>query len=122
MRNGSSELGSIIQLETFLPQNNDEHSCECLDGYPAVYVIPERLPIVSTFSGRIDYLSVHFKLSHQSFSASTNSLVKPRMIHNASSFLVTPAACGMNVTATYPYAGVVVPVITLSAGACYPTG
>jgi len=41
---------------------------------------------------------------------------------DASRFLVMPAACGMNVTATYPYAGVVVPVITLSAGACYPTG
>jgi hypothetical protein len=41
---------------------------------------------------------------------------------DASRFLVMPTACGMNVTATYPYAGVVVPVITLSAGACYPTG
>ena len=41
---------------------------------------------------------------------------------DASRFLVTPAACGMNVTTTYPYAGVLVPVITLSAGACYPTG
>jgi Flp pilus assembly protein TadG len=41
---------------------------------------------------------------------------------DASSFLVTTAACGMNVTATYPYAGMVVPVITLSAAACYPVG
>jgi TadE-like protein len=41
---------------------------------------------------------------------------------NASSFLVTTEACGMNVTATYAYAGVVLPAITLSAGACYPTG
>ena len=41
---------------------------------------------------------------------------------DASSFSVTTAACGMNVTAIYPYAGMVVPVITLSAGACYPAG
>ena len=40
---------------------------------------------------------------------------------NASGFLVTTAACGMNVTASYAYAGVVLPAITLSAGACYPT-
>jgi TadE-like protein len=41
---------------------------------------------------------------------------------DASGFSVTTAACGMNVTATYAYAGVVLPAITLSAGACYPTG
>jgi Flp pilus assembly protein TadG len=41
---------------------------------------------------------------------------------NASNFLVTTAACGKNVTATYAYAGVVLPAITLSVGACYPTG
>jgi Flp pilus assembly protein TadG len=41
---------------------------------------------------------------------------------DASSFLVTTAECGMYVTVTYPYAGVVLPVITLRAGACYPTG
>ena len=41
---------------------------------------------------------------------------------DATRFLVMPAACGMNVTATYPYAGMVVPVITLSAAACYPAG
>ena len=41
---------------------------------------------------------------------------------DASGFLVTTAACGMNVTATYLYAGVVLPAITLRAGACYPTG
>jgi Flp pilus assembly protein TadG len=41
---------------------------------------------------------------------------------DASGFLVTTAACGVNVTATYPYSGVVLPAITLSAGACYPTG
>ena len=41
---------------------------------------------------------------------------------DASNFLVTTAACGMSVTATYPYAGMVVPIITLSAGACYPAG
>jgi hypothetical protein len=41
---------------------------------------------------------------------------------DASNFLVTTAACGMNVTATYAYAGVVLPALTLSAGACYPTG
>ncbi len=41
---------------------------------------------------------------------------------NASDFLVTTAACGMNVTATYAYAGVLLPAITLNAGACYPTG
>ena len=41
---------------------------------------------------------------------------------DASHFLVTTAECGMYVTVTYPYAGVVLPVITLRAGACYPTG
>ena len=41
---------------------------------------------------------------------------------DASGFLVTTAACGVNVTATYPYSGMVLPAITLSAGACYPVG
>jgi len=41
---------------------------------------------------------------------------------DASGFLVTTAACGVNVTATYAYSGMVLPAITLSAGACYPTG
>ena len=41
---------------------------------------------------------------------------------DASGFLVTTAACGMNVTVTYAYAGMVLPAITLSASACYPTG
>jgi len=40
----------------------------------------------------------------------------------ASSFSVTTAGCGMSVTATYAYSGVVLPAVTLSAGACYPTG
>ena len=41
---------------------------------------------------------------------------------DASGFLVTTKACGMYVTATYAYAGVVLPAITMRAGACYPTG
>ena len=41
---------------------------------------------------------------------------------DASGFLVTTAACGINVTVTYTYAGVVLPAITLNAGACYPAG
>ena len=40
---------------------------------------------------------------------------------NASGFVVTTAACGINVTASYPYAGMILPVVTLAAGACYPT-
>jgi hypothetical protein len=40
----------------------------------------------------------------------------------ASGFVVTTAACGISVTASYPYAGMVLPVVTLTAGACYPTG
>ena len=40
----------------------------------------------------------------------------------ASGFAVTTAPCGVSVTATYSYAGVVLPAITLTAGACYPTG
>jgi len=40
---------------------------------------------------------------------------------NASGFVVTTAACGINVTASYPYAGMILPVVTLTAGACYPT-
>lgn len=38
----------------------------------------------------------------------------------ASGFLVTTAACGINVTARYPYSGIVLPALTLRAGACYP--
>ena len=38
----------------------------------------------------------------------------------ASGFSVTTAACGINVTASYPYSGIMLPVLTLSAGACYP--
>jgi hypothetical protein len=41
---------------------------------------------------------------------------------DASGFVVTTAACGINVTASYPYAAVVLRVVTLTAGACYPTG
>jgi hypothetical protein len=41
---------------------------------------------------------------------------------DASGFVVTTAACGISVTASYPYAGIVLPVVTLTAGACYPTG
>ena len=41
---------------------------------------------------------------------------------DASGFLVTTTACGINVTVTYAYAGVVLPAITLRAGACYPIG
>jgi TadE-like protein len=44
----------------------------------------------------------------------------PRL--DASGFLVTTVACGVNVTATYLYSGMVLPAFTLSAGACYPTG
>ena len=41
---------------------------------------------------------------------------------DASRFVVTTAACGISVKASYPYAGMVLPVVTLAAGACYPTG
>jgi Flp pilus assembly pilin Flp len=41
---------------------------------------------------------------------------------DASGFVVTTAACGINVRASHPYAGMVLPVLTLTAGACYPTG
>ena len=40
----------------------------------------------------------------------------------ASDFLVTTALCGTNVTASYGYAGMVLPAMTLSAGVCYPSG
>jgi hypothetical protein len=39
---------------------------------------------------------------------------------DASGFSVTTAACGINVAASYPYSGIVLPALTLSAGACYP--
>jgi Flp pilus assembly protein TadG len=39
---------------------------------------------------------------------------------SASSFAVTTAACGINVTATYAYNGMILPAMTLRAGACYP--
>ena len=41
---------------------------------------------------------------------------------DASGFAVATAPCGLSVTATYPYAGMVLPAMTLKAGACYPTG
>jgi hypothetical protein len=41
---------------------------------------------------------------------------------DASGFVVTTAACGISVKANHPYAGMVLPVVTLTAGACYPTG
>ena len=66
-RSGYSELGSIVQLEAFLPQGNDEHCCECLDAYAAVHVFSQRLPIVFTFIGRIDDLSAQNKLCDQWF-------------------------------------------------------
>jgi hypothetical protein len=34
----------------------------------------------------------------------------------ASGFVVTTAACGISVTASYPYAGMVLPVVTLTGG------
>jgi Flp pilus assembly protein TadG len=39
---------------------------------------------------------------------------------SASAFTVTMAACGVNVTASYAYNGMILPAMTLSAGACYP--
>ena len=39
----------------------------------------------------------------------------------ASAFAVTTAACGVSVTATYAYNGMILPAMTLRAGACYPT-
>ena len=41
---------------------------------------------------------------------------------DASGFSVTTASCGFSVTATYSYAGAVLPTITLNARACYPIG
>jgi Flp pilus assembly protein TadG len=40
----------------------------------------------------------------------------------ASGFVVMTGACGISVIASYRYAGVVLPAVTLRAGACYPTG
>jgi Flp pilus assembly protein TadG len=39
---------------------------------------------------------------------------------NASGFVVTTGACGVSVTATYAYNGMILPAMTLNAGACYP--
>jgi Flp pilus assembly protein TadG len=39
---------------------------------------------------------------------------------NASGFVVTTAACGVSVTASYAYNGMILPAMTLNAGACYP--
>ena len=39
---------------------------------------------------------------------------------DASQFVVVTEPCGVNVTATYPYVGMILPTITLKAGACYP--
>jgi Flp pilus assembly protein TadG len=38
----------------------------------------------------------------------------------ASGFVVTTAACGVSVTASYAYNGMILPAMTLNAGACYP--
>ena len=40
----------------------------------------------------------------------------------ASGFTVTTVACGVNVTATYTYTGMIMPAMALGAGACYPAG
>jgi hypothetical protein len=39
---------------------------------------------------------------------------------DASGFAVTTAACGVSVTASYAYNGMILPAMTLNAGACYP--
>ena len=39
---------------------------------------------------------------------------------SASAFAVTTAACGVNVAASYTYNGMILPAMTLTAGACYP--
>ncbi|MBV8089622.1 MAG: pilus assembly protein [Alphaproteobacteria bacterium] len=41
---------------------------------------------------------------------------------DASGFVVGTEQCGVSVTATYPYAGMILPAITLKADACYPAG
>ena len=41
---------------------------------------------------------------------------------DASQFVVVTEPCGVSVTATYPYVGMILPAITLNAGACYPVG
>ena len=41
---------------------------------------------------------------------------------DASGFVVTTVACGVNVIATYTYTGTVVPAMALGSGACYPAG
>ena len=41
---------------------------------------------------------------------------------DASQFVVVTEPCGVSVTATYPYVGMILPAITLNAGACYPAG
>jgi Flp pilus assembly protein TadG len=39
---------------------------------------------------------------------------------SASGFVVTRAACGVSVTASYAYNGMILPAMTLNARACYP--
>ena len=39
---------------------------------------------------------------------------------DASGFVVTEAVCGVSVTAAYAYIGMILPAMTLKAGACYP--
>jgi TadE-like protein len=41
---------------------------------------------------------------------------------DASQFVVATEPCGISVTATYPYVGMILPAMTLRAGACYPIG
>ena len=41
---------------------------------------------------------------------------------DASQFDVATEPCGVSVTATYPYVGMILPAITLKASACYPAG
>jgi hypothetical protein len=40
---------------------------------------------------------------------------------DASQFVVVTEPCGVSVTATYAYVGMMLPAITLKAGACYPS-
>ena len=40
---------------------------------------------------------------------------------DASQFFVMTEPCGVSVTASYPYVGMILPAITLKASACYPS-
>jgi hypothetical protein len=69
VQSGSNKWGLIVVEEPVLSEGTGNNSCKSLDVYDAFYVFSEPLPKIFTLIHRIDDLTAHFKLCHQSSSA-----------------------------------------------------